>query len=95
MAIEPKTLNIPEKQVLVDLWEDECDFFWHHRNLLVPTIASGKWICATPDYEVALVDLSERRIVSIAKDEVFPSDYRGYIYRVLVIHPGEFGPEQR
>ena len=80
MAVEPKTLNIPEKQVLVDFWEDKGDFFWHHRILLVATNAPGTWMRASPVYEVALVDFSEHRIVPLAKDEVFPVDYRGYIY---------------
>ena len=80
MAEEPKSFNIPEKQVLVYFWEDEGQFYWHHRILLVATGNPGKWICATPDYEIQLVDLSEHRIVPLTKDEVFPTDYRGYIY---------------
>ena len=67
MAVEPKTLNIPEKQVLVDFRKDEGDLFFHRRILLVATNATGKWICATPDYEVALVDLSEHKIVPLPK----------------------------
>ena len=80
MAAEPKTLNIPEKQVLIDFWEDGGDFYWHHRILLVATNCPVKLICATPDYKVALVDLSVHRVVPLTKDEVFPTDYRGYIY---------------
>ena len=66
--------------MLIDFWEDEGDFDWDHRILLVATNSTGKWICATPDYEVALVDLSVHRVVPLTKDEVFATDYRGYIY---------------
>ena len=80
MAAEPKTLDILEKQVLIDFWEDENDFFWHHRILLSAGSSPGKWLVATPDLEVQFVDLAEHRVVPLARAEEFPQDYRGYIY---------------
>ena len=52
MAVEPKTFNIPEKQVPADFWEDEGQLYWHHRTLLVATSNPGNGICVTPDYEI-------------------------------------------
>ena len=35
MAAEPKSLDIAEKQVLIDYWDDPAEFYWHHRILLL------------------------------------------------------------
>ena len=80
MAAEPRTLDIAEKQVLVDFWEDEGQFYWHHRILLLATDTPGRWIWATPDYEVSVAELATHRIVPLQRNEIFPVDYRGYIY---------------
>ena len=80
MAAELKSLNIPEKQVLIDYWDDPNEFYWHHRILLLPTEEPGRWVTCTPDYAVETQDLSEHRIVPLQRNSEFPADYRGYIY---------------
>ena len=80
MAVEPRTLGVPERQVLVDFWEDADEYYWHHRILLAQTGTPGQWIWATPDFEVAVADLTAHRVVPLQRDEEFPVDYRGYIY---------------
>ena len=80
MAAEPKSLDIAEKQVLIDYWDDPAEFYWHHRILLLPTQEPGRWVTATPDYAVETQDLSEHRIIPVQRNAEFPVDYRGYIY---------------
>ena len=80
MAAEPKSLDIAEKQVLIDYWDDPAEFYWHHRILLLPTQEPGRWVTATPDYSVETQDLSEHRIIPVQRNAEFPADYRGYIY---------------
>ena len=80
MDVAPRTLDIIERQVLVDFWDDENDFFWHHRILLLASSAPGKWLVGTPGLEVQYTDLSEHRVVPLTRADEFPADYRGYIY---------------
>ena len=80
MADVPRTLDVPEKQVLIVFLEDEGQYFWHHRLLLIPTTESVKWVLATPDYEVQTSDLSEHRIVPLQRNAEFPENQRGFIY---------------
>ena len=79
-ALNARTLDILERQALIDFWGDEDGFFWHHRILLLPGASPGRWIVATPDLEVQFTDISEHRVVPLARAEEFPADYRGYIY---------------
>ena len=80
MAVEPRTLDVPERQVLVDFWDDEAEYYWHHRLLLLSTNTPGRGIWATPDFEVSAADLIAHRIVPLQRNEEFPADYRGFIY---------------
>ena len=80
MAAELKTLDVPERQVLVDFWEDEDGYFWHHQLLLLQASQAGRWLVATPDLEVQLADLSTHRVVPLQRSDVFPATYRGTIY---------------
>ena len=80
MAAKPKSLDIAEKQVLIDYWDVPSQFYWHHRILLLPTQEPGRWVTATPDYSVETQDLSDHRIIPVQRNAEFPVDYRGYIY---------------
>lgn len=52
------TLDVPERQVLIDFYGDADGFNWHHRLLLLPTPSPGVWVAATPDWDVSRCDLS-------------------------------------
>ena len=50
------TLDLDERQVLVDFPED-ANYMWHHRLLLV-SLGGSVWICSTPDLAIQRIDLS-------------------------------------
>ena len=50
-------LDIPEKQVAIDFFDNPNGFRWHARVLLI-RLGLGKWILATPDLEVQFKDLA-------------------------------------
>ena len=80
MAGVPRTLDGPRRQTLVDLWDDEAEYRWHHRLLLLSTDIPGRRTWATPDFEVAAANLIARRIIFLQRNEEFPADYRGFFY---------------
>ena len=73
------TLDIPERQVLVDFFNDPNGFFWHHRVLLL-SLGGPVWIISTPDKSVQRVDLSEHRVVVLARNAAFPQDRVAQVY---------------
>ena len=74
-----RSLDIPERQIAIDHWDDEQGFFWHHRVLLVGA-GNGKWIWATPDFEVQFHDLSTHQVVPIPRNSAFPERVTGGRY---------------
>jgi len=73
-----RALDIAERQIAIDYYEDE-QFSWHHRILLI-SAGNGRWILATPDHEVQYQDLSDKRVVPLARGARFPVRVRGDIY---------------
>ena len=74
-----RSLDIPERQIAIDHWDDEPGFYWHHRVLLIGA-GSGKWIWATPDLEVQFHDLSTHQVVPIPRNSMFPERVTGHLY---------------
>ena len=73
-------LDLPEGQVLVDFFEDEGGYVWHHRLLLLAGAKAGSWIVATPDLDVELADLTAHRVVPLARGGLFPARLRNMVY---------------
>jgi hypothetical protein len=73
-----RALDIAERQIAIDYYEDE-QFSWHHRILLI-SAGNGRWILATPDHEVQYQDLSDKRVVPLPRGARFPVRVRGDIY---------------
>ena len=63
---EARSLDIPEQQVAVDFWDDP-NFPWHMRVLLVAG-GQGKWVWATPDFEIQVGDLARHRVVPVGRN---------------------------
>lgn len=74
------TLDLPEKQVLVDFFDDPNQLRWHHRLLLQPTAAAGIWVCATPDFDVERIDLNRHRVQALGRNCSFPGGHVGEVY---------------
>ena len=70
------TLNLPERQVLVEFPRDP-NMMWHHRLLLI-RVRGSLWIVATPTREVEQVDLSQYRVLPVERHAHFPLDGRPY-----------------
>ena len=76
---QPETLDIVESQVCI-AFDDDPNFRWHHRVLLVPSPTPGHWVAATPDGEIYLLKLGEFRVVALARAAAFPPRVRGQVY---------------
>ena len=76
------TLDVPERQVLIDFFDDEQDLRWHARLLLAPTPTAGVWIACSPDYEVARLDLNQHRVISLARNNIIPRarEHEAYVF---------------
>ena len=65
------TLDIPQRQVLVDFFGDANGLSWHHR-VLCHGVGPGAWIALTPDLEVERINLNEHRVVGLPRAGQFP-----------------------
>ena len=74
-----RTLDTELKQVLVDFFDDEEGYFWHHR-LLVVKGDPGIWIAATPTLGIQRLDLSEHRVLPLSRVGAFPPEVRGQLF---------------
>jgi len=76
---DARTVDAAESQVAINFDEDE-NFRWHHRLLLVPGQAAGEWIAATPDGEIVLLRLGGHLVVALGRNAPFPQRVRGNVY---------------
>eukprot|EP00971_Amphidinium_carterae_P184976 3672855-Amphidinium_carterae.1 len=74
-------------QVLVDFFED-ANFSWHHR-LLLCRIEGAKWIAASPDLDIEVLDLSAHRVLTVERHSPFPMRAQGDAYVFDVLGEGE------
>jgi hypothetical protein len=58
----PDTLDIVEKQCLVNYPNDANGFTWHALVLLRPTATPRVWAASSPDFSVEIINLREHRI---------------------------------
>jgi len=72
-------LDIPEPQVLRHFPNDENGLTWHHRVLL-KKIGQGRWVAASPDLDLELIDLTEVRHYVLERKGLFPEDRRKQVY---------------
>ena len=73
------TLDIPERQLLVDFVDDPNGFFWHHR-ILLHHVKDTLWIIATPDRSVQGLDVFRHRLIMLSRKSAFPADTVNAIY---------------
>ena len=72
------TLDVEQKQLLVH-YEDDEDYAWHHRLLLIP-LGGASLIWATPDLEIERADVDQFRVAVLARASAFPTRYVNDIY---------------
>lgn len=86
-----RALDIECRQCLVDFFEDPNLLRWHHRLLLIPSNKDeGKWICATPDYDVQVIDLSQHRVLPLRRGQLLPPERVNETYAFDELEPGDF-----
>ena len=73
--------------VLVDYFADP-NFLWHMRVLLVHG-GAGKWVAASPDHDLELLDLTDKRVIPLRAGERFPDRVRNQVYAFDEFEPGE------
>ena len=64
--------------VLVAFWEDP-NVQWHMRCLLVHG-GESKWVAATPDHDLELLDLAARPLIPVRSGEALPARVHGNVY---------------
>ena len=83
-----RTFDTDLRQCLIDYFEDEDGLHWHHRLLLV-RVSGSSWIAATPDHDVALLNLSNHRVIPLARNTPFPAQHVGETYAFDQLGDGE------
>jgi len=74
-----RTVDTELKQVLIDFFDDEDGYFWHHRILLVKG-EPGVWIAATPTLGIQRLDLNEHRVLPLSRVAGFPAEVEGQLF---------------
>ena len=73
------SLDLAEPQVLVHFPNDGGGFYHHHR-LLITRLAPGRWIAASPDHELEILDLNARAHRVLQRRSPLPADIIDEIY---------------
>eukprot|EP00972_Heterocapsa_arctica_P006405 938907-Heterocapsa_arctica.AAC.1 len=76
------------KQVLIDFFEDADGFMWPMRLLMIHG-GGGKWVAATPDHELEMLDLTEHRVIPLKRQERFPDRVADQVYAFDEFEDGE------
>eukprot|EP00974_Lingulodinium_polyedra_P060195 5802488-Lingulodinium_polyedra.AAC.1 len=66
-----QTLDIEEQQVAIDFFND-AQYQWHARVLL-RRLDPGRWLAATPDYEVETLVVGDHRVQVLPRNAPFPA----------------------
>ena len=82
---EKSTLDLPERQVLVN-FPDDVDYQWHHLLLLLRG-GAGKWFVGDPYGQVRLLDPTAMLVVPLDRDAPFPDADRPH----LIFSSEDFG----
>lgn len=73
------SLDVAEPQILLSFPNDAGGFFHHHR-LLITRLGPGRWIAATPDHDLEVVDLNGRAHRILQRRSPLPADIIDEIY---------------
>eukprot|EP00435_Cladocopium_sp_Y103_P018992 s1272_g4.t1 len=77
MAVVPRTLDIPEMQILAEFPGERLDM--HHR-ILWYRVDRAVWIISTPDHDVYEEDFDGTTVVSLGRNSLYPADQAGRMY---------------
>ena len=66
---DTRTLDIPERQVLLNFDEDHYE--WHARILLL-ALGAARWICCTPTFDIEIEDFADETVHPLSRNSSFP-----------------------
>ena len=73
------SLDLAEPQILLH-FPNDADEFYHHHRLLLTRLAPGRWIAASPDFELEVIDLNARAHRVLQRKMPLPADILDEIY---------------
>ena len=73
------TLDISEPQVLLNFPGDANGLTEHHR-ILLSRLGPGRWVAASPDYDLEILDLNNRRHTVLGRRSRFPDHLADVVY---------------
>ena len=76
---EDYSLDVAEPQVALHFLHDANGVVWHHR-LLISKLGPGRWIGASPDLELEIIDLVAQRHRILPRRSLFPDDIKDDLY---------------
>eukprot|EP00435_Cladocopium_sp_Y103_P014337 s2772_g3.t1 len=89
-----RTLNVSDPQVLFHYPGDPNGLNYHHR-LLVHKIGGGRWVCLSPDLELAVEDLNQRRHIVLGRNAEFPAHLIHECYTFDEVSKAELDRQKR
>eukprot|EP00959_Pyramimonas_sp_CCMP1952_P272974 5706157-Pyramimonas_sp.AAC.1 len=78
-AADLRGLDILEPQIAVYFPED-ANVNWHTRILLEKLNDQGRWVVATPDGDIQVIDLAQYRVLPIPRNAPAPARLRNNHY---------------
>lgn len=73
------SLDVPEPQILRHVAGDPNGLTEHHR-LLLAKLNAGRWVAATPDFDLEVLDLNVSRHTVLRRKAVFPAHLSAAVY---------------
>ena len=71
-----RTLDVSYAQILLHFPADTGGFYWHHRLLLARAGTAGIWVALTPDGDLEIINLLERRHKVLSRVGPLPTSRR-------------------
>ena len=73
------TLDVADPQILLHFGADPNGFTEHHR-LLLCKLGPGRWVAASPDYDLEILDLNNRQHTVLGRRSPFPAHLVNVVY---------------
>ena len=74
------SLDVSQRQVLIDFFGDEGGMFWNDRLLLIKGDTMGEWIGATPTMSLQMIDLQGHRVVPLDRNVDIGVEFRRHVF---------------
>ena len=72
-------LDIVEQQIAA-YYPEDAEIGWHHRILVRRLNDQGRWVAASPDLELEVMDLNQTRFLPLTRSAAIPARIRDDFY---------------